>query len=157
VHTPAVTEKFCVLGLANSEYDLPCLDGCHCRRSHLAPDSSNSKSWLHASYEDQLDFLTHSVGLRAEVLARTDLGSLFQHDLICDRHLYQYSHQEEEACCFEEEGQFISGHLSYKFADNACSTTETGGAHLQVENISHLDRVMALKPFSLRHICQATA
>ena len=32
-----------------------------------------------------------------------------------------------------------------------------GGAHLQAENISHLDRAIALKPFSLRSICQATA
>jgi hypothetical protein len=111
---PLLLRNPCAPDLANSEYDLPCFHGYHCWRSHLAPDPSDSKSWLHASYEDQLDFFTHSTGLCAEILARTDLGSILQHDLICDRHLYQYSHQEEEACCVEEEGQFISGHLSDK-------------------------------------------
>jgi hypothetical protein len=41
----------------------------------------------------------------------------------------------------------FSSPLSYKVADNVCSTTEMGGAHRQAENISHLDRAIALKAF----------
>lgn len=95
-------------GLANPEHDIPCLNGCHCRRTYVAPNSSYSKSWLHAGYEDQLDFFAHSPCLCAEVLARTNMGSFLQHRCVCDRNLHQHSHKEEEACRFEEEGR-LSG------------------------------------------------
>ena len=101
----AVTENY-VPGFANSERDLPCFHGCHCRCSYLAPNPSNSKSWLYASHEDQLDFLTHSIGLCPEIPARADLGTVLQHYCVCDRYLHQHPYQEEEACCFEEEGWF---------------------------------------------------
>src|ERR1700760_4060991 len=94
------------LDRSHSEHRLSIIHGHHRRRTHVAPGPRHRPRWLLARHARQLDHLPAGPGICPEIPARTNLGSIFQHRGLLHWHLYQHPYQEEEACCFEEEGEF---------------------------------------------------
>ena len=62
--------------ITHPKYGLPCLNGCHSRRKGHASDPCYGQSRIFARYESQLDYLTTLSRIRAEILARADLGAV---------------------------------------------------------------------------------
>lgn len=58
-----------ITDLSYPERRLLDLDGRHCRRTHIPPDSRNRKSWIHARDEGLLDRFTHLTCIRPSVPA----------------------------------------------------------------------------------------
>ena len=82
-------------------------NGLHRRRTHMASSARHRPRRFLARYARQLDHLANRPSICPEFPAGTNLGPIFQHCGLLHWHLHQHTHQEEEACCFEEEGKFV--------------------------------------------------